>query len=156
MLPAPEFDNWTSTGGFSNIFARPSYQNPAVSSYISNYSYYKTNNSHYNVTGRGLPDVSAVGQNFSIIYEGRYDPSYGTSISTPIWASIITLINQRRQAANKSSVGFVHPVLYAHPEAFNDVRSSFSSLCALRILPLVNFAGSSDVFGRAATNVTAA
>ena len=35
--------------------------------------------------------------------------------STPVFASILTLINEKRLQAGKSPVGFVNPVLYANP-----------------------------------------
>lgn len=34
---------------------------------------------------------------------------------------MISRINAYRLAAGKSTVGFVNPVLYAHPEIFNDI-----------------------------------
>jgi tripeptidyl-peptidase-1 len=36
---------------------------------------------------------------------------HGTSVATPVWASILTLINEERLAAGKSTVGFVQQVL---------------------------------------------
>ena len=37
----------------------------------------------------------------------------GTSASTPVFAGMLSLINSRRLAAGKSSVGFANPALYA-------------------------------------------
>ena len=45
----------------------------------------------------------------------------GTSLSAPIFASIITLINQERTNAGKGPVGFINPVIYKHPELFDDI-----------------------------------
>jgi tripeptidyl-peptidase-1 len=53
-------------------------------------------------------------------------------MSTPIVASIFTLINEERLAAGKSPVGFVNPTLYANPQMFNDVtirNQSFVPQC---------------------------
>jgi subtilase family serine protease len=36
----------------------------------------------------------------------------GTSASTPLWASLITLANQRATSAGKSTLGFINPALY--------------------------------------------
>jgi tripeptidyl-peptidase-1 len=47
----------------------------------------------------------------------------GTSASAPIVASIITLINEQRLAAGKSTVGFINPTIYQNPDAFTDVRT---------------------------------
>ena len=125
MLPSATTYNWTSAGGFSNLFARPSYQDAAVNAYLS--ASHSQNNSHYNISGRAFPDVSAIGSNLTFVYEGVVDPiiGFGTSIATPLWGSILTLVNQRRLAAGKSVVGWVNPVLYAHPEVFNDVSVVF-------------------------------
>ncbi|KAL2255855.1 hypothetical protein VTK26DRAFT_2608 [Humicola hyalothermophila] len=54
---------------------------------------------------------------------------HGTSVAVPIWASILTLINEERLAANKSTVGFVHQVLYDHPEVFTDITRGSNPGC---------------------------
>jgi tripeptidyl-peptidase-1 len=65
----------------------------------------------FNLVGRGYPDVAAVGENFRVVLRGYPNRMHGTSASTPVWASILTLINEERLAAGKSTVGFVHQVL---------------------------------------------
>ena len=72
----------------------------------------KFNDGLYNRSGRGFPDVSAVGQNIMAYVETF--PSFsqgGTSASAPIFASLLNRINEVRLAAGKSTVGFVNPVL---------------------------------------------
>src|SRR5882762_2961301 len=58
-----------SSGGFSDYFTTPSYQSAAVSSYIkrlgSKYA------GRYNTSGRGIPDVSALGMNYLIEARGN-------------------------------------------------------------------------------------
>ena len=78
------FDNgtflFTSSGGFSNIYPIPDYQQAAVSSYFENYDpgypYYeltggfdasKVGNGIYNRIGHGIPDVSANGKYLPVI-----------------------------------------------------------------------------------------
>lgn len=39
-----------------------------------------------------MPDVSANGVNFSTFIAGERTHQYGTSLATPLWASIITLV----------------------------------------------------------------
>lgn len=76
---------FSSGGGFSNYFSRPSYQDAAVQTYLDNYapnypSYiYNGNDIYsgnsnigqnggiYNRAGRGFPDVSANGANVSFL-----------------------------------------------------------------------------------------
>lgn len=42
-------------------------------------------------------------------------------IQTPTFAAVIALINEARLNAGKNPVGFINPVLYAHPEVMNDI-----------------------------------
>ena len=124
---------FSSGGGFSNIYPIPAYQASAVASYFATsnppYPYYEGNASFgkngglYNRAGRGYPDVAANGDNIAVYNEGEFTLEGGTSASTPIFASIINLINEERLAIGKSPVGFVNPTLYAHPEVLNDITN---------------------------------
>lgn len=120
-----------SGGGFSNVFALPDYQKQAVGEYFKNapvlYGADRYNNSK---TTRGYPDVSANGANFATGVNGNFTLSYGTSASAPVFAAILTLINEKRLAAGKSTVGFVNPVLYANPGVFNDIRFGRNPGCS--------------------------
>ncbi|KKY25269.1 putative protease s8 tripeptidyl peptidase [Phaeomoniella chlamydospora] len=116
-----------SGGGFANYFPVPLYQKKAVSTYFRDHDpglpyYYANSNATniippyyskgvYNRGGRGVPDVSANGANFRAFVAGVDAHLFGTSLAAPIWASIITLINQERTAVGKGSVGFINPVL---------------------------------------------
>ncbi|KAL7934123.1 peptidase S8/S53 domain-containing protein [Trichoderma chlorosporum] len=120
-----------SGGGFSNIFGTPSYQADAVNSYFKNhpppYDFYNItlNATHtkglYNRGGRGYPDLSAIGLNFVTWVENGTLLADGTSVATPVVAGLITRINSFRMNAGKKPVGFINPILYQHPEAFNDI-----------------------------------
>ncbi|KAJ5924991.1 hypothetical protein N7454_007630 [Penicillium verhagenii] len=130
-----------SGGGFSNIYERPSWQSQAVADYFSKakptYPYYESVNNNsfganggiYNRIGRGYPDVSAVGDNVIIYNKGLPTSIGGTSASAPVFASILTRINEERLAAGKSTLGFVNPTLYANPDAFFDITSGNNSGC---------------------------
>ena len=122
--------SFSSSGGFSNYFSRPHYQEDAVNAYFAQhdpgYPYYTINNDVdlqnltsittddglYNRAGRVTPDVSADGVNFMDYCLGVDGPVYGTSLAAPIWASILTLVNEERTAAGKGPVGFINPTLY--------------------------------------------
>jgi tripeptidyl-peptidase-1 len=94
--------DFTSGGGFSNFFARPSYQDSAVNSYFGkNAPPINPPANVYNATGRGFPEVSANGLNTMTILGSEQVLSGGTSASTPIFASIINLINEQRIKAKK-------------------------------------------------------
>ena len=115
-----ESSGFLSGGGFSRSFERPSFQQNAVSNFlINNPPAY--NSTQYNATGRASPDVSANGDHIRVYINNTAKLEGGTSASTPLFASIITLINEKRLAANKTVVGFLNPALYANPDAFNDV-----------------------------------
>lgn len=130
-----------SGGGFSNIYERPSYQSQAVADYFAkadpDYPFYETVNNNsfganggiYNRIGRGYPDVSAIGDNVVIVNKLIPTSIGGTSASAPVFAAILTRINEERLAAGKPTVGFVNPVLYAHPEAFYDVTQGTNAGC---------------------------
>ncbi|KAJ5437704.1 Peptidase S8/S53 subtilisin/kexin/sedolisin [Penicillium cf. griseofulvum] len=87
------------------------------------------NNGIYNRIGRAYPDVAAVGDKVVIYNRGMAVAIGGTSASAPVFAGILTRINEERLAAGKSTVGFVNPVLYAHPEAFFDVTKGTNAGC---------------------------
>ncbi|KAL4948193.1 peptidase S8/S53 domain-containing protein [Aspergillus filifer] len=139
-------EHW-SGGGFSNVFERPAYQNSSVEDYFSSvnitYPYYETvdnssigaNGGIYNRIGRGYPDVSTVGINLLVYLRGIAYSTGGTSASAPIFASLLTRINEERLARNMSTVGFVNPVLYQHPEAFRDVTAGYNDGCGTNGFP---------------------
>lgn len=130
-----------SGGGFSNIYKRPDWQDKAVEQYFEtakpNYKYYESvdnssfaaNGGIYNRIGRGYPDVSAIGDRIAIFNKGNAALIGGTSASAPVFASILTRINEERLAVGKSTVGFVNPVLYKHPEAFFDIIKGSNPGC---------------------------
>ena len=76
-----------------------------------------------------MPDVSANVAKL-VSYVSRVDtPEWGTSIAAPIWASIFTLINEKRSAYGKGPVGFVNPTLYEHHEVFQDIVQGVNPGC---------------------------
>jgi len=95
--------NFTSSGGFSNYFPRPLYQNAAAEHYLDiadlKYPYYSEFNPNittvkglYNRIGRAYPDVSANGANFRAYTNGTDYHYYGTSLASPLFASVLTLV----------------------------------------------------------------
>ncbi|MCY0851707.1 MAG: S8 family serine peptidase [Thermoplasma acidophilum] len=87
--------SYGSGGGYSSVFARPVWQDPA------NYS------SHF----RGVPDVSMLANpntGVLMISSARAYDAGGTSLAAPLWAGIIALMDQ----ASNRSMGLVDPLLY--------------------------------------------
>ncbi|RAL08475.1 S53 family peptidase [Aspergillus homomorphus CBS 101889] len=130
---------YASGGGFSNIYPIPDYQSKAVAEYLKKhnppYPYYKgganlgKNGGVYNRLGRGYPDVAANGDNIAMFNGAKYILEGGTSASTPIFASVINRIIEKRIAAGKGPVGFLNPVLYRNAEALNDITNGTNPGC---------------------------
>ncbi|KAM3446780.1 hypothetical protein MY3296_009354 [Beauveria thailandica] len=133
--PETATESFSSGGGFSNIFTRPSWQEASISNYLlrHNPGYFAYNTSEgnipddagiYNRGGRGFPDVSAVGDNGLVAVGGRLGLSGGTSMSAPIVAAILNRINEKRLSLGKGPIGFANPALYdmaTREGNFNDI-----------------------------------
>ncbi|EEB88072.1 hypothetical protein MPER_14301, partial [Moniliophthora perniciosa FA553] len=79
----------------------------AVSAYISAIG--DENAGLYNTSSRAYPDVSARGTPVQIVNAGQRILVQGTSCSTPIFASVIALINDQLVAAGKPVLSFLNP-----------------------------------------------
>lgn len=148
-----------SGGGFSNskplssscrhrnqanislVYPIPAYQSAAVNTYLTQhtppYKAYKTtyeksigaNGGVYNAAGRGYPDISAVGDNIVIFNMGAPTLIGGTSAASPLFAAVLTRINEERLKAGKSTVGFINPTLYKNPSALHDITMGTNPGC---------------------------
>ncbi|KAK2462493.1 hypothetical protein APHAL10511_005463 [Amanita phalloides] len=118
-----------SAGGFSDFFYQPNYQAAAVDGYLSQIG--SLYHGLFNRTGRAYPDISAQGDDrkiVTIINQIKY-PSGGTSASTPIVASIVTLLNDRLIKRGRPVLGFLNPWLYANQKALNNITSGSNPGC---------------------------
>ncbi|MGD1030828.1 MAG: protease pro-enzyme activation domain-containing protein [Opitutaceae bacterium] len=106
-------------GGISGVFARPSWQ--AGSGVPSG-------------SGRCVPDIAAVASANSpgslnggalIILNGQSFSEVGTSLSAPVWAGIVAIINQARSNIGSPPVGLLGPWLYPliGTDAFQDITA---------------------------------
>jgi tripeptidyl-peptidase-1 len=119
----------SSSGGFSTLFARPLYQDKQVLPYVSSINAaYSTLTGYNGTTGRGFPDISSVGWNLPAISDGEQRSSGGTSISSPIVAAIITILNSIEHSRNRPPLGFINPWLYSIPDALNDITTGFTNV----------------------------
>ena len=116
---------WSDTGGGLSFFeARPAYQDGF-------------NSSAY----RGAPDVSALADpetGVAVYYQysstgGEWTEVGGTSLATPIWASILAATDQDRAAAGKahldSADGSVFAAVYGLGDHLLDVTSGSNGAC---------------------------
>jgi len=99
-------------GGFAWYSPMPEYQKKAVQSYIAS-GVPLPSKTYWNSSNRGYPDVAAIGENFCTLDpDSPCNPAAGTSASAPLWAGLITLLNQDRLNAGKTPLGFVNTILY--------------------------------------------
>ncbi len=93
--------NGASGGGVSTVWKIPSWQ---------------TNVSTvYSKTNRNVPDISLNSDpdtGYAIYFNGQWTIYGGTSCAAPLWAGFTALVNQQRQAAQMSTLGFANPSLY--------------------------------------------
>ncbi|KAJ7112181.1 family S53 protease [Mycena epipterygia] len=123
-----------SSGGFSNYFPIPDYQAEDVAAYLAWLDSLGTipEDGRFNRSGRGFPDVSAQGENYEIVVDNQFGTVAGTSCSTPLFASVIALLNDELVAAGKPPLGFLNPFLYSSVgrAALNDVMFGDNPGCA--------------------------
>lgn len=122
-----------SSGGFSDLFPRPSYQDNAVSDYLKILG--DQWKGLYNPKGRGFPDVAAQGVRFHVIDKNggttQLDEQFsGTSASSPTFAAIVSLLNNARLANNMPPLGFLNPWIYSvGRHALEDIVDGGSTGC---------------------------
>lgn len=125
---SPEKAVYFSSGGFSDLWERPKYQEEAVDSYLHNLG--NQWSGLFNAKGRAFPDVSAQGQNYAIYEKGQLTRVDGTSASAPAFAGIIALLNDARIQAGQSTMGFLNPWLYSDASSvLNDITHGGSTGC---------------------------
>ena len=131
-----------SSGGFSNAFAQPEWQAGAVATFLSTASAAGSlpDSSYFDAKGRGFPDIAAQSVNFPVVANGVTLGSVaGTSCASPTASGVFGLLNHARLAANKTSLGFLNPMLYANPSALNDVALGVQGGCSIGGGPVAGF-----------------
>jgi len=117
--------DYISSGGFSNYFPMPAYQESYVQKYLATVPLLPPS-TFYNKTGRAMPDLSSFSELVTIVSRGSTQFVGGTSCAAPVVAGMLGLINDIRLQQSKSTLGFINPALYSkiypnHPNAFYDV-----------------------------------
>jgi uncharacterized protein (TIGR03437 family) len=106
-------------GGASSIYAKPAWQ---------------TGNNVPSDNVRDVPDISLDGANdhdpYNVMTGGSMVLEGGTSVSTPVFAGIVALLNQyvvANKAQSKPGLGNINPTLYhlaaSAPSAFHDITT---------------------------------
>ena len=119
---------YTSGGGFSRYFTRPTFQDEAVTPYADAFGH--RNHGLWNSSGRAYPDISAHSRNFSIVLNGTFEGTGGTSASAPTVAAVISLLKDAQIAAGQRPLGWLNPWLYGKcGAAFSDVTKGWNLGC---------------------------
>ncbi|KAM5530674.1 hypothetical protein V8D89_015646 [Ganoderma adspersum] len=141
---SPEIAASFSAGGFSNVFSRPAYQAAAALHYINalnitgNDTSTKPLAGRFNTTGRGFPDVAMQGRDVAIVAAGQSTQVFGTSASSPMFASVVALVNDQLLNAGRPTLGFLNPLLYSSAAAagvFNDIMVGSNVGCGTAGFP---------------------
>lgn len=124
----PEEAVYFSSGGFSDTWPRPAYQDAAVSAYLAQLG--DRWQGLYNPQGRGFPDVAAQGYRFHVVSGGLEILVGGTSASSPAFAGVVALLNALRLAAGQPVLGFLNPWIYSQGyQGLNDIVDGGSTGC---------------------------
>ncbi|KAK2780586.1 Tripeptidyl-peptidase sed2 [Emmonsiellopsis sp. PD_33] len=123
----PEAAVYFSSGGFSERFPRPEYQNKAVDGYLEQLG--DRWDGLYNPKGRAFPDVAAQGVKYLVFDKGEQVSVGGTSASAPTIAAIISNLNAIRISKKQPPLGFLNPWIYSNEGAFTDIVNGGSTGC---------------------------
>lgn len=121
---------WTSGGGFSKYTNRSTYgwQVRAVNDYLASGVPLP---SEFAKHGRAYPDVSMVGHSCPVIVNSAFFGVDGTSCSSPLFATVLSILNEYQLSRGKRKLGFASPLLYAmyysNFPVFNDITQGNNS-----------------------------
>lgn len=121
-----------SSGGFSETWPVPSYQEAAIAQYFAeNPESWEPWSQYFVMGGRGIPDVAMQGCNYQVVLNGRVHLVNGTSASAPAFAALVSLLNDDRIACGKPPLGFLNPWLYSTSvsRTFTDITEGRSIGC---------------------------
>jgi len=116
-----------SGGGFSNMFPMFEDQTPAINRYMQIAPQLPPQGA-FAQGGRGTPDLSVLGDHYVTIINGDLSPAGGTSASAPVFAAMVSLINDARLQHGKPPMGYLNPWLYSHLDMFTDVTHGHNAI----------------------------
>jgi len=137
---------WTAGGGISNFSIRSivaKWQDKEVSKYLASEIPLPKN---FNKKGRAYPDVSVIGHSCPVYNNGVLQALDGTSCSSPVFASLVALLNQHQLSHGKPKLGFINPILYQmnrdNPKIFNDGEKGSNWSTEWNVCPIRKDGGS--------------
>ena len=109
------------------MFGIPDYQMDAVAQYKNSPDANLPLRRFWNDTGRGFPDVAALGGRkvgycicaYDRYGDGKWQHVSGTSASAPVVAGVFARLKGLRLAAGLPPLGFLNPFIYRNPSGFH-------------------------------------
>jgi len=111
-----------SGGGFDWTVPLQPWQEDAVSGYLARKDAGLPHDGDYNRAGRATPDVAALGLGYQVVVNKQTQSVGGTSASAPLFASLVSLLNEARLQQGKSALGFLNPLIYEMGKASRGFR----------------------------------
>jgi len=118
--PEMATDRFGSGGGFSDLFDAFDEQKGSINKYFSVATQLPPDGS-FTKSGRATPDVSGLGEGYQVVKDGSIMPIGGTSASTPMFAGLVSLLNEARIKNGQPAMGYLNPWIYKNAAAFTDV-----------------------------------
>jgi subtilase family serine protease len=140
-------------GGVSTFWSLPDYQRSGGKSVA------KRNGG--SATSRNVPDIAADADpytGYSVYTQGKWQVYGGTSLSSPLWAGMASVVNADRVAAGLARLGFLNPTLYAlgSPHAgLHDVRAGNNTYTLTGVIGFHAGQGYDDVTGLGSPDLAA-
>lgn len=131
-----------SGGGFSNVFPAPRYQITCMQEYLGRATYESAlpASSRFNATGRGFPDIMAVGGETNpycvVVRGGKGTIGVSTTAAAvTVVGSMISTLNKARMNAGKAALGFLNPLLYsdAARSCYKDISDGSENHCHIGV-----------------------
>jgi len=111
-----------SSGGFHPSVAAPEWQKAFTEVYLAKERHSLPPETLFTATGRGVPDVSLIGQqSFRYHFDGDWIHGGYTSAAAPSFAGMVSLLNEARLQRGMPPLGFLNPFLYANADVFTDI-----------------------------------
>ena len=103
---------------------RPDYQQKAVQQWLQSGGLTPPSK-YYNASNRGEPDLSTLGHQYFIVENGKNLTVDGTSASAPVFAGLVSLLNDWRFNNNQPPLGPLNTLFYqmweTNPGTFQDI-----------------------------------
>lgn len=106
-----------SGGGFDWRWPTQDWQKDATDAYLANPDAGLPVDKNFRRDGRATPDLAALGEGYKVMANGKTISVGGTSASCPLVAGLVSLLNEYRLQNDKSTLGFLNPLLYKMGEA---------------------------------------